>query len=181
MKTIFFTTVTLFILVCVTPPFHLSAQQRGQLKIDDAKPVRMVKVLKREGWDLPKGSDLSLLYRGSEQVDGFEIVSNMYKPASDIVTKLEDFFVNDDRSLIVNSRQVKLRQVVSYETSGRKFAYQIQYTPHIDSNGGPQVTYGALISRGFRDEDGDGTFETAYENLSMPKDPPAWLYPSKSD
>jgi hypothetical protein len=139
---------------------------------DSDKPVRLLKIINRHGWEVPEVSLLSKLGDEEIEIKGKKVGTIHYEAKDEIRTKIFSYFRDGD-ALIVADNELILRDLTTYSFNDRFFAMRVRYVPFEFANG-VKRTLGALITRYYIDEDGDGSFEVMYDTLRMPPVIPEW-------
>jgi hypothetical protein len=137
--------------------------------------LRLTRIFKKSGWLVPQKQEIELIGKSQIQISGNSVNKFAYKTKNTIEVKLDDFFLKNNESLIVNTYDYEIREVYSYEKRGRLFAYEISYVPFTINDKGIKTAALAKTKRYYFDEDGDGTFESLYQSQTLPENIPAWV------
>jgi len=146
----------------------LNAVAYGQSTGPDGEPIRIEKIINRIGWKLPSVKQLSLIRRSQRAMHGTLLTQYDYKPKAELDMSVSDYFRGKDGTLIVNTYNLIVRDVSTYEYHNRVFAFEIAYVPYTIGDDGVKRILGAVIRKYYFDEDGDGLFESLYDMPSMP-------------
>ena len=135
------------------------------------------KFVKRNGWEIIPTSDLKLIHKGSIELNGILTIVNSYKPTKSFRLELENYFIDKDYSVTITATKVQVEKIKAYELNGQTFAFVITYIPYFISKSKdvPGIFVGAIFTRYFYDEDGDGKFESRYQSIMMPIFLPEWV------
>jgi hypothetical protein len=139
------------------------------------EPLRLPKILNKKGWEIPQKHELELISKMQIQISGNPVYKCAYKTKNITEIKLDDYFLEDNENLIVNPHNYEIREIYSYEKTGRLFAYEINYVPYVVDEKGIRTVALAKTKRYYFDEDGDGTFETMYQSQYLPENLPQWI------
>jgi len=113
------------------------------------------KVIREEGWPIPKIRSKPIGKPSSKMVDGVKVVFENLIPSTSIVD-YEDFFVFSDKELRIAYSKRQIVAMSASKVKSRVFAYAIRYSPYH----GHGTNVGGVYDVYFVDNDGNGSFET---------------------
>ncbi len=74
----------------------------------------------------------------------------------------------------ITSGLFSVRSLIEYEANGNIFAYEVSMIPTDANRNGTRTTLGVAYGSFYVDEDGDGNFESRYDNGRLPS-LPRWV------
>lgn len=132
-----------------------------------SEPTRVPKVIAQDGWRVPDIRHMKFVRESSFEIDGNTVTSRRYK-SSKLTYSLPVYFLNNDGSVMFYAKELNLREVVIYRTRGVVFAYSLGLIPFVRSKNGSITYAGAYLHSLIFDRDGDGIFETLFQDDMEP-------------
>jgi hypothetical protein len=152
-------TVAAFLLLIVLPRTSAEPTARLSPEIGDVE--------RPNGWRIPGRNEFQNLSDAREMlVDGIKVKKKLYTKVTETepLVDLDTYRIGSDGHLVVNTILCAVRNVHSYTTQDRSFAYEIGLVPvSVDINGTRHYVGVMFIVR-YYDRDGNGTFETRQTN-----------------
>lgn len=146
-------------------------------KIDNSP--NLVKVLKKDGWDIPKINPSELFKSEITYFQNTPVVLNGYKLHKSFDTKVDFYALDNDTAIIKESQVIEVKTIGTFSFGGKIFAYSIVGSPFGYLPDGDRSGIGIIYRVFYFDEDGDGKFETRYTTPTIPTIIPNWLINSK--
>jgi hypothetical protein len=124
------------------------------------------KVIKNGGWDIPINGEIEYTTERNIIFDNYPVKIKWSKPKNQVYLRLIFHSLNKDGSLTADhAGEFKVISFGAYTAEEKIFAYKIYCLASSES---------AIIVAYFADEDGDGMFETRYQD-ELPEVIPDWI------
>jgi hypothetical protein len=163
----------IFLALSVTPTF-------GQVVRAESKALD--RVIKREGWTIPKISEEELFSNQITRIENNPVTLKEYKPKKNVDFQLDHYFLDANNTLISSQRVYEVRSISSFSVNNKVFAYGVIGVPFaVDERGNKAAYIGAVVKVYYFDEDGDGKLETRYISIKPPNIIPNWVIKPKAN
>jgi hypothetical protein len=96
-------------------------------KVDNSP--NLVKVLKKDGWDVPKIDPSELFKNEITYFQNTPVVLNGYKLHKSFDTKIDFYSLDIDNEVIKESQVIEVKTIGSFSFGGKIFAYSIVGSP----------------------------------------------------
>jgi len=161
-----------FILLLLAATFSLIGQTQSGSSSHDSKMAN--RVISNTGWIQPRIERMTLVRSASFESEGKTIALRVYQ-ARNTNYDLINYFVGENDIVTINSNRLAVREMATYESRGKIFAYSLRLNPLSHASDEIRSYAGASIERLFLDQDGDGKFETMFQNSSDPAQLREWI------
>jgi hypothetical protein len=137
--------------------------------------VKHIKGLNGKGWDVLDIQDAELIDSDVSNLQDLAVIRKAYKLKQRFYT--EDGFYSSYQlgNITIENGRFAAKDFVSYSFEEKIFAYRIIYMLIASNDEGDSTTVGPPLHLYFEDKDGDGKFESRYEEPNFPKKAPDWV------
>jgi|GEM_PF-6560792 len=137
--------------------------------VDSKIQTKYLEIVRKDGWEVP-GISSKVEKSKKILISEVKVLEEKLKPKPEIPTVLESFSQLEKDELQISSYPVYVYEIYAYSLNNKRFAYKVFSTPRIIENG-LRRRVRATITVYFYDEDGDGKYETRYQEMKATKLP----------
>lgn len=155
----------------VGPPGAPPASGTGIVKTQAAPPLP--KVTRQGGWEIWGERQFGIVSKKSyEQVGGVSVQVETRQCSGELpLADVDFYYLRADGQLYIRTVLLAVDQLSSYSVAGRTFAYRLAFAKVEVRPDGSRKYIGAIFIVYYYDEDGDGKFETRYDQIDSLKLP----------
>ncbi len=171
---IFIILVTLFVnLVLVGKALYQESQEFGSEKLDVS--TDLLKVVKEIGWKMPKIDSNETFQSKIVHFQNIPVLAKTYQLKKPFDSFVDFYYLNKEKTLEIESLTLEIRYFQLYSFKEKVFAFAVFGSPFGFTKGGSRAVIGTRYKVYYFDENGDGKFETRYNDVSVPKHIPDWV------